>query len=223
MISADAWDTFEWEKFSTEARVIDYETSIRSFFCIGDDFMKNLDQSQIDGLDEVFDQIHQAHMKLYTIWRYQIIYTWQWWFSIGFIVVIWLLWIKLRNKQSTDRLLYAGFLVLVLSSWFDFLGVALGLWAYHTLELPTIPSYLLWDFSVLPVTVMLLLQVKSRISPWMKAIIFGLLTSFVGEPAITWIGLYYPISWRYVYSFPIYAMIYGFAHMASKRKYFDPL
>ncbi|WP_425466189.1 CBO0543 family protein [Paenibacillus methanolicus] len=70
------------------------------------------------------------------------------------------------------QLLLASFTALIISSWLDFNGVILGLWYYTGLAIPTIPSYVPWDFCLLPVLIMFLIQVKPQLSAYWKAAIF---------------------------------------------------
>ncbi|WP_419095580.1 CBO0543 family protein [Alkalihalobacterium alkalicellulosilyticum] len=62
----------------------------------------------------------------------------------------------------------------------------------------TTPGFVVWNFSVLPVTVMFFLQIKPNVTPFLKGIIFAALLSFVGEPITVWLGLYDPLEWKYI-------------------------
>ncbi|WP_430082118.1 CBO0543 family protein [Peribacillus butanolivorans] len=101
----------------------------------------------------------------------------------------------------------------------DFLGVVKGLWVYHVDVLFTIPAYILWDLSVLPVTVMFLLQFQPQVQPFWKALFLAGGSAFVGEPFFNWIGFFEPLKWSPLFSFPIYAT----AYYLSIRDRFEPL
>ncbi|WP_088087640.1 CBO0543 family protein [Bacillus sp. OV166] len=120
-------------------------------------------------------------------------------------------------------MLLAGGFTLCIASWFDFLGLVFGSWHYSGRVLPTIPSFFPWDFSLIPVTIMLWLQFKPTINPFIKAVIYSVLTSFIGEPLFEWIGLYTMLKWNVFYSFLIWIVIYLIAYRISKVKAFDPL
>jgi hypothetical protein len=79
---------------------------------------------------------------------------------------------------------------IVIVSWFDFEGIQLGLWAYETALIPSIPTFLPWDFTLIPVLVMVALQIKPNTNPFVKFIILSAGSSFVAEPFFSWIGLY---------------------------------
>ena len=102
----------------------------------------------------------------------------------------------------------------------DFIGVSLGFWYYTGKIVPSIPSYIPWDFCLFPVSMTFLMQFRPDISPLKKAIIYSGLVSFIGEPLFDLIGFYTMVHWEYLYSFPIYILIYLCADWVSKRKTF---
>lgn len=134
-----------------------------------------------------------------------------------------MLWFKFKKDESTHRLLFVGFLVIIISSWMDFVGTMYGLWFYTGKPIPTMPSYVPWDYSLLPVMVMLLLQYKPASSPFLKALIFAGVSSFIGEPLFQWIGIYVMTNWKIYYSFPIYFFIYLLSHKVSRVNMFEKL
>ncbi|WP_366164022.1 CBO0543 family protein [Bacillus infantis] len=132
------------------------------------------------------------------------------------------LWFKYRNKQSKDRLQYAGIFVALVSATLDYIGTFLGLWKYNYEFLPMVSNYLPISFSSLPISVMFLLQIKPKMNPFIKALIYGVL-SLMALPIIQWIGIYDPIKWKYLYSFLIQVFVYLMAHYLSTRNGFDKL
>jgi hypothetical protein len=79
----------------------------------------------------------------------------------------------------------------------DAIGVQLGLWSYRYEVLPFIPAYIPYDLALMPVIIMSLIQFKPLYSSLKKAIIFGLLTAFVGEPIIVMFDIYKPQNWNF--------------------------
>jgi xanthine/uracil permease len=133
-------------------------------------------------------------------------------------VVPWILWLFFRKKESTYRLLASGLIVMLISSWLDFVGIALGLWHYNFDVLPLLPSYLPWDFTLIPVIIMFLIQFKPRSNPFIKALIFAGGSAFIGEPFFESIKTYTPENWKYIYSFPFLFCIYLLGHFISCRE-----
>jgi len=177
----------------------------------------------LNNADKIYELIEKAHEKKIAFWLENVIFTWQWWLGILLTVVPWILWFLFRKKGSTYRLLLSGTIVLLISSWLDFAGIALGLWHYNYDVLPFLPSYLPWDFTLIPVIIMSLIQFKPHSNPFIKALIFAGGSAFIGEPFFKLIKTYSPEHWKYIYSFPFLFVIYLLAHFISKRNEFDKL
>lgn len=186
--------------------------------------MKTLqDPQKLERIGEFYSKIKEAHMEYFNFWLHHTLFHWDFFLSFILSVVPWVLWIKYRKKESTHRLLFAGVVVSGISALLDFWGSMYGLWYYSGKMIPTMPSYLPWDFCIIPVIVMLLLQYKPKTSPMLKALIFAGISSFVGEPLFLWIGLYIMTKWSIFYSFPIYFFIYLAAHGVSRAYKFAEL
>ncbi|WP_318842036.1 CBO0543 family protein [Priestia megaterium] len=110
--------------------------------------------------------------------------------------------------------------IAIFSSFLDMIGDFLGLWDYRYEVFPLTSNYLPWDLFLLPISMMFFIQVKPKIKPVIKALIYSALASFIGLPLLNWIGVYKPLHWRYIYSFPILVAIYiAASYIASKRKF----
>ncbi|MCM3118784.1 hypothetical protein M3610_26760 [Neobacillus sp. MER 74] len=173
--------------------------------------------------DKIYDLIEKAHDKKITFWLENVIFSWQWWVGTLLTVVPWILWFLFRKKGSTYRLLLSGLMVMLISSWLDFVGIALGLWHYNYDVLPFLPSYLPWDFTLIPVIIMFLIQIKPNSNPYIKALIFAGGSAFIGEPFFALIHIYNPEDWKYIYSFPILFGIYLLGHLISTKDSFDKI
>lgn len=156
-------------------------------------------------------------------WFNHTFFTWRWWIGILFTIGPWILWIVIRDKNSTSRLLFVGFFAIIFSSYFDCIGTEYVFWTYEYRVLPTIPAFIPWDFSLFPVSIMLLLQYKPSFNLYLKAILFGLFTAYAAEPLFMILKLYSPITWKHFYSFLIYIAVYLVCHFLSRRKSFNPL
>lgn len=180
-----------------------------------------MNQDLSEKVDKANQLFHQANVEIYRLWVNEMLFKWPWWLNAALTVLPWILWIMVRKKDSTHRLLYAGAVVLIVSSFLDAIGMALNLWTYDSKLIPLIPPYAPWDFCVIPVSVMLLIQIKPKVSPFLKAAALSGVGSFVVQPLIEWLGLYNPKSWKHYYSFPIAYVIYLIGHYISKRKSFE--
>ncbi|MCL6517442.1 CBO0543 family protein [Alicyclobacillus sp.] len=158
--------------------------------------------------EHTYDEIVRLHRQVFQLWLTHVVFTWRWWIALMCATVPWMLWLLWRNRASSGRLLCAGFFIAALAEWLDSAGVALGLWHYDNEILPMMPSFLPWDLTLYPVTLMTFLQVKPHGSRYLKAALFGALVAFIAEPLFKWIGLYHPDHWRHLYTFVLLFLIY---------------
>lgn len=182
-----------------------------------------MNNEYLKGMEDAYNLISQANVNMISIWLKYTFLTWQWWFGVCLTIIPWVLWLILRRKESTNRLLFTGLFVILISSWFDIIGILFGLWSYYYNVVPFSPAFIPWDFTLLPVTIMFLLQIKPKISPIIKAIVLSVVSSFIVEPFLVWIGVYNPKHWKYIYSFPIIIVIYLVSDWLSKRSHFEKL
>lgn len=70
---------------------------------------------------------------------------------------------------------------------------------------------------------MFLIQYKPNVNRYFKAFIFAGGSAFIGEPIFEWIKTYNTEQWEYIYSFPIFFILYLIANFISTRKEFDSL
>lgn len=172
-------------------------------------------------IDKNANAIEELIWNKIHIWRKYILFSPLWWLGAALTIIPWTLWYIYRKKQSTDRLMYVGFFVISVSLMLDIVGDQLGLWHYRFDVIPMLPTYCPWDFTLMPVSIIALIQIKPKTNPWIKAVLFALVTSYLAEPFFQWIGLYEPSHWRYSYSVPIQIAIYMTANYISKRNKFS--
>jgi len=182
-----------------------------------------MNPEHLKGMEDAYNLITQANNDMITLWLKYTFLTWQWWLGVFLSIAPWIVWIIVRKKDSTNRLLFAGLLAILISSWFDILGIIFGLWSYYYSVVPFSPAFVPWDFTLLPVTIMLSLQYKFNIGPIKRAIAFAVLSSFIIEPFFVWIGFYNPKHWQYIYSFPIMIIIYLLCDWFSKMSRFEKI
>jgi len=177
----------------------------------------------IQHMEVAYNLIHQADQIMTMLWLKDVLYGWRWWLQLGLSSIPWILWFMFHKKDSKDRLLYASLFVILISSWFDVLGILFGLWSYYYPVVPFSPAFVPWDFSLLPVITMAFLQFKPEISPYLKAVIYSAIGSFLAQPLFVWMGYYHPKHWEHYYSFPIFIVIYLIAYKFSVSTGFEKL
>ncbi|MCU9614659.1 hypothetical protein OEV98_14035 [Caldibacillus lycopersici] len=178
-------------------------------------------EKQLERVGEIHNKVFEANKEYLNYWLHNTFLHWDFWLSFVFTVAPWVVFIIVRKKTSTHRLLYVGLFAIFLSSWFDFLGVMYGLWYYTGKVFPSMPSYMPWDFSILPVFIMLLIQFKPNMKAHWKGVFFATVGTCIGEPFFKWLGFYVTLKWNGWYSFAIYFFIYVSCHRLSRVSNFD--
>ncbi|WEG13339.1 hypothetical protein PU629_02950 [Pullulanibacillus sp. KACC 23026] len=177
-------------------------------------------QEIIQKIDNVSDKLNQNVYQVNDIWVHDVVFTWRWWIGLLLTIMPWILWIFFRKKESTDRFLYIAFIIILLCVLLDVTGDQYGIWRYRFNLVPIVPTYFPWDFTLMPVTIISLMQFQPKLSPIIKAIVFSLGTSFIGEPLFQWIDVYEPIHWKYEYSVPIQFCIYLLCHWIYQKRFY---
>jgi hypothetical protein len=174
-------------------------------------------------MHQSFLEYHEAFEHRMSAWRHEVLFTWEWWLGVIFTIIPWILWLVLRKKDNTDRLFYAGLFVGLITVTLDNIGFQLGLWEYFKPVMPAIPSYIPFDYGLMPVIVMLLIQFFTNKNPWMIGFFFAVLAAYVGEPIFEWLNIYTSVHWRHIYSIPFYTVIYWGAFKIYRRKFFEKI
>lgn len=189
-----------------------------------------IDQTLLEEVNRVSEQYEIIHDEVERIWAQQMVFTWHWWLDLGLAVLPWVLWIIVRDRKNTHRLLYAGMFTAFIATVLDIAGVSQGGWNYNTWLLPFVPEYLPWDWTIMPVVSMLSYQFWPKItaraphswrflkSPWTAGIVFAAFASYVVEPIFALLGVYELSGWEHHYSFPIFFAIYMLGWLLYTRK-----
>lgn len=175
-------------------------------------------QKIIELIDSNAEKAGDVISEKIKIWAEYELFSALWWMGVVLTLLPWVIWFLVRPKESTDRLLYVGLMVMVFSLTTDVLGDQFSLWHYRFNVIPTIPTYVPWDITLMPVTIMLILQTKPRTNIYLKALIFALISSYIAEPIFHWVGVYNPKNWRYTYSVPIQFLLYIAAYYILQRR-----
>lgn len=173
--------------------------------------------------NDLFKKLHELHVDFYHLWRDDVLFSWRWWFALSLIIVPWMIWFIIRKKESTDRLLYAGLISMLLSSFLDVIGIAMGLWTYPANVFPLMPEFIPLDISTVPVATMLFIQLFPKIKAIYKALVYGVVGGFIFEPLVHKIGIYDRLGWKSIYSFPILVVIYLIANYFATRDNFSKI
>jgi hypothetical protein len=176
----------------------------------------------LNRLQEFAARIGEIQDEYVAFWAQNVLLTWRWWLKIAMLVLPWAVWFIIRKKDSTARLLLAGFFAMAATVYLDEMGVSMGLWVYSGRINPYVSESSAYNLSIIPVSVMLLVQLFPRIRPVVKALIFAALGAFVLLPLMTFLGYFKRIHWSYAYSFPILFAIYWASHRLALMRSFEP-
>jgi len=136
------------------------------------------------------------------------VYTWQWWIGIACVIIPLLLWWKLVDRRRILEITVFGLVISVLATFLDVTGSELLLWNYTIRILPQVPLLFPVDFIMVPIFYMLIYQQYKVWKPFLFAsTIVALALAFVAEPLAVYIKQYQLISWKFIYSFPIYLLL----------------
>jgi len=169
-------------------------------------------------LDEVYKMIETANYKMFNIWTTHIFLSWRWWLGVVLTILPWIVWIKIRDKKDTPRLFTVGLGVMVITNIMDNVGLSYNLWHYDINVSPASNIFIPWDYALIPVGIMLILQFKPEINVYIKAVAFAFFTAFIFQPFLSWIGMYDMVNWKYWYSFIICILLYLFFNYIYNSK-----
>lgn len=152
------------------------------------------------------------------------LFTWQWWLGIGLFFVPWILWFLFRKKESSGRLLIGAFSAVILGLIIDLIALSVGRWSYPMKVSPISPMlFLPYHFSLLPVSIMFVLQYKPRTNPLIKGVIYSAFSAFLFMRLFVMIGFYNPKGWPSIYDFFIYLSVFMVAYWFSSMNNFEKI
>ncbi|KOP81857.1 CBO0543 family protein [Cytobacillus solani] len=170
---------------------------------------------------KIYSNYNHAHHSFIETWQQMILFTPRWWLAFILSTLPWILWWKLHNPKYTGDLIRAGFFMAIITLTLDSVGLQFGLWIYPYIMFPFITGYLPWDLTLLPVSIMFMIEIMPQRSPLLKGFIYAGLAAFVGEPLAIALDLYKPIHWSSLYSFPIYILLFLLSNKVAKSKTFN--
>lgn len=154
---------------------------------------------------EMEKQLAQSRMEN---WLHHDLWTIHWWVLIIVLIVPWFIWWRYVDKKYLLQISLLGALVLIMVSFLDAVLSEQGLWVYHFWVIPFWPRLIPADFTVIPVAYMFIYQIFKHWKAFLTAIVvLAALWAFVAEPVLIILDFYEQISWKHIYSFPIYIAV----------------
>ncbi len=135
-------------------------------------------------------------------WSTQELFSFGWLFNLAFIAILYVIWVKLVDKQRLKELLLFGSLIAVCAGFIDMVGITIGIWEYKVRLFPVSTALFPFDYTVIPILYMLVLQYTMS---WRNYLIGSLLAStffsFVVSPIYALVGIKQYHHFNYFYMF----------------------
>lgn len=162
--------------------------------------------NDFDGLRNRLIEIRKMSSQLsLEHWIEAELFTWNWWLSVALLITSWIIWWKVVDKKRIFETLGYGLFIIIFATLSDVIGSELVLWNYPTRILPIVPRLMPFDFAIAPTIFMSLYQFYPKWKGFITAsVLTSAVLSFIVEPFLILINLYELISWKFIYSFPIY-------------------
>lgn len=172
-------------------------------------------------LQELLDAEEKYHNVLKTYWYENNFQTLEWWFLLTLSIVpaiVWWVWVdKTRLIENTAFGLFYG----VTAIFLDSIGSNAMVWTYPVRLTPYLnPQLYPYDVGVVIIPFMFVYQKYSMSFKWffIATGVLSLFLAFIAEPSMVYLGIYKEITWKHIYSFPIYWLI-GIMCWAIIRKF----
>jgi hypothetical protein len=175
----------------------------------------------LNSQNQFLDEILSTRLKLRDLYFQHYaqheIFSWTWFIEIALIFFPLLIWWKLVDKKRLLEICVFGLIVNMMAAFLDVAGSDYVLWEYPAHVLPQVALLIPVDYVIVPTIGMFVYQ---RFSTWRSFIIVSIIMSafmaFLCEPFAVLINMYRLISWRYIYSFPIYFLILIIARAVTR-------
>ncbi len=176
------------------------------------EFIEIIRENLAEPLYPAYDLIIQKKVDLWLAslnhWYYDDLRKWTWWLNLALSIIPWIVWWKLVDRKRLLPILAVGLLASLAATMLDIIGSEAVLWGYPDRLLPNLPRLFPIDFTVIPVSFMLIYQYFISWKKYFLALVLmSFLFSFAAEPLMVYLGLYEMYLWEYIYSFPIYIAI----------------
>ncbi|WP_235820424.1 hypothetical protein [Halalkalibacter krulwichiae] len=88
----------------------------------------------IDNIVENLKEIRLLEDKLYHLelngWLKNEFLTWEWWMLVGFLIVPWVIWVKLVKRNIILEILLFGTIIMMITTLLDVVGAQYSFWDY---------------------------------------------------------------------------------------------
>ncbi|WP_085522910.1 CBO0543 family protein [Tuberibacillus sp. Marseille-P3662] len=166
---------------------------------------------------QFYNKLSDLYGEKQALWKEYVVFNWHWWLGIALVLIPIIIWIKIRDRKNTYKLLISGAFASLVAIYLDSTGHFYHWFDYQYDVFPAASNYLPWDFVLIPVSIMLFIQYQPQANPFLKGFIYSALLAFLGLPLLTYLDLYSIYNWNYIYSFIILYIIFLMANWIYKK------
>ncbi|WP_456273396.1 CBO0543 family protein [Bacillus sp. AK031] len=161
--------------------------------------------AKYENLQKVNDLEYQAMLHDVSGWLNNELFTADWWLLLAFLILPWILWSRLFDRNRVIELLLFAMFTIQLTTVLDILGTELNFWYYPTSLIPIFPRAFPFDISMVPVGLILVYQYAQTWKAFRNwLLLMAAVYAFIGEPFCVWQELVIYSKWNYFYSFLYY-------------------
>ncbi|UJF32345.1 hypothetical protein [Paenibacillus hexagrammi] len=141
-------------------------------------------------------------------WYQHVFLSWQWLLLLLFTAVLTLVWVMAVDRIRLLAIVFFGSCIFIASLIADSLGGELQLWDYPSMLLPWGPRIICIDWSIAIFSMMIYQLFTNWLLFLGAAICLSAFFSFILEPLASVWDIYQLYAWEYLYSFPIYILLF---------------
>lgn len=148
--------------------------------------------------------------SLMNFWKEHNLYTWEWWFLVLLSILSPIVWWKFINKRRITEITAYGLFYGVGAIILDSIGSNLMAWVYPVRLTPYLyPQLYPYDIGIVIIPFMLIYQRwgSNMIKFFLISGLQSAFIAFIAERFMTFIHVYHEITWKHIYSFPIYWLL----------------
>ncbi|MDP4106392.1 MAG: CBO0543 family protein [Bacillota bacterium] len=158
-------------------------------------------------LNQLIEMEKTFNSTLQNYWRENNFLSLQWWILVLLCIIPPIIWFKLVDKMRITDITLFGLFYGISAIILDSIGSFALVWFYPVRLFPFLyPQLYPYDTCILMIPNMLVYQRWGN--NFKKFFLFtGLLSAFqafLGEPLMEWLRIYKELTWKHIYSFPIY-------------------
>ncbi len=161
-------------------------------------------------LEQVLNLEKTFYNTLKSYWYEHNYLTPQWWLLIFFSIIPAIIWWMLVDKNKIFEIMTFGLIFGTIASILDSIGSNAMAWTYPVRISPYLyPQFYPFNVALVIVPFMLIYQwsINNTKKFFLLTIIVAGSHAFIGEPLLQWMGIYKQITWKHLYSFPIYILL----------------